>query len=653
MKNKKTISILLITVILVSMAFSCVVYADDSTSFDLSAESSVVKIGEEITLTVKGKNVIDLNAYEVNLTFDEDKLEYVKAESIIDGYSVIKNNNNGLIIANAKMGNAPAENGNIDLCTITFKGKKTGNAAVKLSSVKVLDNILAEKKYTIDKTVFVVVSEDGTFIPVTKIEVKSESGATSITTKGGELQMIAIVTPENATIKNVTWSVENVTGKATISETGLLKAVSNGKVIVKATATDGSGVYGTCEITITGQTGGTSGGYVIPIEDDSTEIEAKPDANGVSNAQFGNRSLKKAIENAKDGIAKLKVTGTEDAVEVKVNIPAADLGLAKDKGIKKIEVDIGFAVISVNPEVLRKSDGTAPSNIDLSVKKVDTSNLSDEVKSLIGDSTVYDFSISTDGKAVNFGRGDVTLAISYKLKQGEKPENLAAYFIDDKGELQPVENGRYNTNTGKFEFEPDKLGKYIVIYTKPDEVITFSDIDSVPWAKEAIETFAAMGVVNGMGDGTFRPHNNVTRAEFTKILMMAFGLIDENAVSSFSDVKEGAWYYKPIASAEKLGIVKGKGDGTFGVNEEILRQDIAVMLYRTAQYLGIDLDGNANEITFTDEADISGYAKEAVAAMQKAGIIKGIGDGSFAPKKLATRAEATVMIYRLFMLKEE
>jgi len=652
MKNKKTISILLITVILVSMAFSCVVFADDSTSFDLSAESSVVKIGEEITLTVKGKNVKDLNAYEVNLTFDEDKLEYVKAESIIDGYSVIKNNNNNLIIANAKMGNAPAENGSIDLCTITFRGKKTGNAAVKMSSVKVLDNILAEKKYTVDKTVFVAVSEDGTFIPVTKIEVKSESGATSITTKGGELQMIAIVTPENATNKIVTWSVENVTGKATISETGLLKAVSDGKVIVKATATDSSGVYGSCEITITGQ---TTGGYVIPIytEDDFTEIEAKPDVNGVSNAKFGNRSLKKAIENAKDGIARLKVTGTEDAAEVKVNIPAADLGLAKDRDIKKIEVDIGFAVISVNPEVLRKSDGTIPSSIDLSVKRVDKSNLSDEVKSLTGDSTVYDFSISADGKTVNFGRGDVTLAISYKLKQGEKPENLAAYFIDDKGGLQPVENGRYNAKTGKFEFEPDKLGKYIVIYTKPDEVITFSDIDSVPWAKEAIETFAAMGVVNGMGDGTFRPHNNVTRAEFTKILMMAFGLVDENAVSSFSDVKEGAWYYKPIASAEKLGIVKGKGDGTFGVNEEILRQDIAVMLYRTAQYLGIDLDGDANEITFTDEADISGYAKEAVAAMQKAGIIKGIGDGSFAPKKLATRAEATVMIYRLFMLKEE
>lgn len=123
----------------------------------------------------------------------------------------------------------------------------------------------------------------------------------------------------------------------------------------------------------------TKEGVVVPvtkIEDDFTEIEAKPDENGVSNAQFGNGSLKKAIENALDGIAKLKVTGTEGAVEVKVSIPAGSLGLAKDKGIKKIEVDIGFAVISTNPEVLIKSDGTAPSKIELSVKKVDTSNLS-------------------------------------------------------------------------------------------------------------------------------------------------------------------------------------------------------------------------------------------------------------------------------------
>ncbi|HHV99353.1 MAG TPA: S-layer homology domain-containing protein [Clostridiaceae bacterium] len=177
--------------------------------------------------------------------------------------------------------------------------------------------------------------------------------------------------------------------------------------------------------------------------------------------------------------------------------------------------------------------------------------------------------------------------------------------------------------------------------------VTFSDISNVKWAKETIEYLAARGIISGPGDGTFRPSDKVTRAEFIKMLMIALELEDEEAECTFSDVKAGAWYYKPIAAAEKLGIVKGKGDGTFGVNDEILRQDMAVMIYRTAQLLGIDLGDDVNVEPFTDEAEISGYAKEAVTAIQKAGIINGIGDGRFAPKNNATRAEAAVIIYRL------
>lgn len=90
-------------------------------------------------------------------------------------------------------------------------------------------------------------------IPVGAIGITGMNGATKITTDKGILQMTASVTPINATNKNVTWSVVNVTGSATISSTGLLKAINNGTVIVKATANDGSGKFGEIEITISGQ----------------------------------------------------------------------------------------------------------------------------------------------------------------------------------------------------------------------------------------------------------------------------------------------------------------------------------------------------------------------------------------------------------------
>ena len=386
--------------------------------------------------------------------------------------------------------------------------------------------------------------------------------------------------------------------------------------------------------------------YIPPTqtEDYSTEIEAEQNVGLKYTARFGKGALRKAIEEAEDGIARLKVTGTEEAGEVLISIPTEDLELAIEKGIKEIEIEVDDVVFSINPEVLINSKGQYPSNIELSVKKIDISSLPEEVRDVVGDSTVYDLTLRVDGEKISFNKGDVTISMKYTLKPGEDPNKVVVYYIDDNGNIQVVTNGRYNPETGMVDFKPEHLSMYTAVYND----VTFSDISNVKWAKEAIEYLAARGVISGPGDGTFRPNDNVTRAEFIKMLMMALELEDEEAVCTFSDVNEGAWYYKPIATAQKLGIVKGKGDGTFGVNDEILRQDMTVMTYRTEQLLDIDLDDDVNVEPFTDEAEISSYAKEAVTAMQRAGIINGIGDGSFAPKNSVTRAEAAVIIYRLF-----
>ncbi|MCT4637661.1 MAG: Ig-like domain-containing protein [Bacteroidales bacterium] len=90
-------------------------------------------------------------------------------------------------------------------------------------------------------------------IPVTSINVDGAAGASTITTDGGSLQMIKMVIPANATDKTVTWSVINGTGTATITSSGMLTAVSNGTVTVRATANDGSGIFGEKVITISGQ----------------------------------------------------------------------------------------------------------------------------------------------------------------------------------------------------------------------------------------------------------------------------------------------------------------------------------------------------------------------------------------------------------------
>lgn len=100
----------------------------------------------------------------------------------------------------------------------------------------------------------VTVSASDVVVPVVGITVADKNGGTpAITTDGGTLQMVASVLPSNATTQGVTWSVENRTGSASIDSNGLVKAISNGTVTIKATATDGSGVVGSTTMTISGQ----------------------------------------------------------------------------------------------------------------------------------------------------------------------------------------------------------------------------------------------------------------------------------------------------------------------------------------------------------------------------------------------------------------
>ncbi|MBC7766057.1 MAG: S-layer homology domain-containing protein [Hyphomonadaceae bacterium] len=184
--------------------------------------------------------------------------------------------------------------------------------------------------------------------------------------------------------------------------------------------------------------------------------------------------------------------------------------------------------------------------------------------------------------------------------------------------------------------------------------IIFDDLGDVPWAIDAIKTLVAKHVVDGMGDYKFAPNNLVTREQFVKLLVAAFTSVDANAQCTFSDVKPGAWYYPYIATAQKIGLTKGFDDGTFGVSQTITRQDMTVLLNRASQYFKMTLPQKKEAITFVDAEQVSEYAKDAILAMQTAGIVNGMGDNKFAPQSSATRAMAAKMIYELYsILKEE
>ena len=122
---------------------------------------------------------------------------------------------------------------------------------------------------------------------------------------------------------------------------------------------------------------------------------------------------------------------------------------------------------------------------------------------------------------------------------------------------------------------------------------------------------------------------------------------DEYDEMSFSDITDNAYYARYVEWAARNGIVQGVGPGLFSADRDVTREQLAVILYNYLRYMGLSLAQSVNaDEAFADEDEISNYAREAVAAMQRAGIINGKGGNRFDPKGTASRAEVAAMLER-------
>ena len=170
---------------------------------------------------------------------------------------------------------------------------------------------------------------------------------------------------------------------------------------------------------------------------------------------------------------------------------------------------------------------------------------------------------------------------------------------------------------------------------------SFTDLGSVgTWYHEAVDYVLRNDLMGGYGNGTFGPNNNLTRAQFAQILFNKEGRPVVNYLLQYGDVAEGAWYTEAIRWATSRGIVGGYGNGMFGPNDNITREQLAVMLWR---YAGSPA-ATDKELHFTDADKASGYALEALRWAVENGVMIGKGNGQLAPQGLATRGQVAQML---------
>nr|WP_281272223.1 cadherin-like beta sandwich domain-containing protein [Paenibacillus flagellatus] len=248
----------------------------------------------------------------------------------------------------------------------------------------------------------------------------------------------------------------------------------------------------------------------------------------------------------------------------------------------------------------------------------------------------------------------VALSIKFDPTKVGNNRKAAIYYYDEEKKTWMEVGG---TVDGEWiTAEVDHFTKYAVLAIdvtieeetpkQPDP--SFTDI-AAHWGEQSIVRAAAQKLVGGYPDGTFKPNNPVTRAEFTAMLAGALELSGTGAALHFTDqAKFGAWAKRAVALAVQAGIVSGYEDGSFRPDAQITRAEMASMI---AKALKVSLDADA-ATSFADYEDIPKWAKGAVEAIRKLGIVSGRDDNRFVPNDTATRAEAVVMLLRMLEARD-
>lgn len=223
---------------------------------------------------------------------------------------------------------------------------------------------------------------------------------------------------------------------------------------------------------------------------------------------------------------------------------------------------------------------------------------------------------------------------------------LASLIVTDsnghKLKLTNKGDGKYTFTMPDGNVTVDAVFQPIPIQEEPQTpwINPFNDVARDTWYYDAVEFVSVNGLMNGISSTLFTPDANLTRAQLAQILYNKEGKPAVSGSSAFVDVDPDTWYSDAVTWAAANGIVGGYGDGRFGPNDNITREQLAVMLWR---YAGSSA-ATDRELHFTDTDQASGYALEAIRWAAENGVLNGYGDGRLGPQGHATRAQVAQML---------
>ena len=385
----------------------------------------------------------------------------------------------------------------------------------------------------------------------------------------------------------------------------------------------------------------TTEGASATVSPETTVANGKATAN-VAKADI-DAILDSAEENGTTGIvidAKTDETATKSTVE----LPAGSASDMANAGMS-LTVETSTGTFDVDNDALKEVAAAGDGEVELSTERLDADGLSDANKELVGDHPVFDLSITVGGtKVTDFGDGEVTVSLPYTPTKGEDTSNLTIYYIDDAGNAVEMTGAYYDEATGMIIFKTDHFSKFAVVnegWTNP-----FTDVTTDDWFYDEVLYVAENGLMNGTSETLFSPDADMTRAMFVTVLYRQEGKPTVTADNPFTDVEDGEWYTNAVIWASENDIVDGYGNGLFGTNDKVTREQMAKMLYSYAEYKSYDVTAAADLAAFTDAEDISDWAETAMTWANAMGYITGRTETTLVPLGNATRAEVATIFMR-------
>lgn len=179
-----------------------------------------------------------------------------------------------------------------------------------------------------------------------------------------------------------------------------------------------------------------------------------------------------------------------------------------------------------------------------------------------------------------------------------------------------------------------------------EAALPFTDVASGDWYAQAVAYVYRQGLMSGTAQDRFSPDLTTSRAMIVTILHRLAGSPAVTGGAAFTDVASGDWYAGGVAWASANGIVTGYGDGRFGPNDPITREQLAAILHRYAGFAGQSTAGRADLSGYTDAGQVSAYAADAMGWAVDRGLITGVSAHTLVPGGSATRAQAATILMR-------